>query len=603
MGDVYRARDTRLDRTVAIKVSKDQFSERFDREARAVAALNSPHICQLYDVGPNYLVMEFVDGTPLGRADSAERLLDIASQIAEGLTAAHAAGIVHRDLKPANILITPGGRVKILDFGLATAVPKTSTASDVTAAAVLTHAGMTVGTAAYMSPEPARGHSVDARSDLWALGVILYELLGGAAPFHAPDTRRLEQQIRAGYARRPLPASCPVGLQAIVARLLAPDVSRRYPAATAVHDDLVLASVGRPTAAEAAGFPACLDEAPTRRTMVPVVDVVDDPERTRRTLEQPADASPSAAAVPAAARPAVHPPRRPYRSHPVRTLLLLAALFLACNEVAVGFRAGRLGAAAATRDLDGLQDVWGQYDALSRRSYLRLGIVGLERTMTSRVQALADQVIANYRTSLPTVRERQWQIARDNLQRALVLAPANRFLKAELRYCEGHLHRIGGEAELARRRTDTASQQFTEAVSAFREAAELRRDWPDPFLGLARVFIYGLGDIDRATDAIREAKRLGYTPGDRETAQFADGYRARGDSLWRTARQLVDLPQEQEYLQRATEAYKQAHDLYERIPAFPGVAANLRRVTRAMEQLAERAQERAAIEGLTDPWR
>ena len=111
MGDVYRARDTRLDRTVAIKVSKEQFSERFDREARAVAALNNPHICQLYDVGPNYLVMEFVDGAPLGLVTSAEKLLDIASQIAEGLTAAHAAGIIHRDLKPANILITPRGQV------------------------------------------------------------------------------------------------------------------------------------------------------------------------------------------------------------------------------------------------------------------------------------------------------------------------------------------------------------------------------------------------------------------------------------------------------------------------------------------------------------
>jgi tetratricopeptide (TPR) repeat protein len=390
-------------------------------------------------------------------------------------------------------------------------------------------------------------------------------------------------------------------LQAIVARLLAPDVSQRYASATAVHDDLVLASEERPTAAEAAGFPACLDEAPTRRTMAPAGD--DDPERTRRTLERPASAASPASAAPFVVPPAAQPPRRTFRSHPVRSLLLLAALFLACNEVAVGFRAGRLGAAAVTRDLDGLQDVWGQYDALSRRSYLRLGIVGLERTMTSRVQALADQVIANYRTSLPTVRERQWQIARDNLQRALILAPANRLLKAELRYCEGHLHRIGGEAELARRRAEPASQQFTEAVSAFREAAELRRDWPDPFLGLARVFIYGLGDIDRATDAIREAKRLGYTPGDRETAQLADGYRVRGDSLWRTARQLVDLPQEQEYLQRANEAYKQAHDLYERIPAFPGVATNLRRVTRAMEQIAERAQERAAMEGLTVPWR
>src|ERR1700676_2773952 len=119
MGEVYRARDRRLDRTVAIKVSKEAFSERFEREARAVAALNHPNICQLYDVGPDYLVMEFVEGAPIASVDTTRKLLDIAVQIADGLAAAHAAGIIHRDLKPDNILIARDGRVRILDFGLA----------------------------------------------------------------------------------------------------------------------------------------------------------------------------------------------------------------------------------------------------------------------------------------------------------------------------------------------------------------------------------------------------------------------------------------------------------------------------------------------------
>src|SRR5260370_32201639 len=123
MGEVYKARDTRLDRAVAIKVSKDQFSERFEREARAVAALNHPHISQLYDVGPNYLVMEFVEGVPIRPPDSPRQLLDLAGQIADCLTAAHAAGIVHRHLKPGNILVTRGGQVKILDFRLALMAP------------------------------------------------------------------------------------------------------------------------------------------------------------------------------------------------------------------------------------------------------------------------------------------------------------------------------------------------------------------------------------------------------------------------------------------------------------------------------------------------
>src|SRR5690349_8028356 len=134
MGEVWKARDTRLDRIVAIKTSREQFSERFEREARAAAALNHPHICQLYDVGPNYLVMEFVEGAPIAAVDSSRKLLDIAVQIADGLAAAHSAGIIHRDLKPDNILITRDGRVKILDFGLAKVVTAGNPDDDATRA-------------------------------------------------------------------------------------------------------------------------------------------------------------------------------------------------------------------------------------------------------------------------------------------------------------------------------------------------------------------------------------------------------------------------------------------------------------------------------------
>ena len=133
MGEVWKARDTRLDRTVAIKVSKEQFSERFEQEARAVAALNHPHICQLYDVGPNYLVMEFVEGAPLKGPMPIEKAVEYAGQILEALDAAHRKGITHRDLKPANILVTKQG-IKLLDFGLAKQTGPTQE-TDVTKAA------------------------------------------------------------------------------------------------------------------------------------------------------------------------------------------------------------------------------------------------------------------------------------------------------------------------------------------------------------------------------------------------------------------------------------------------------------------------------------
>ena len=146
MGEVYKARDTRLDRIVAIKVSNEKFSDRFEVEARAVAALNHPNICQLHDVGPNYLVMEFVDGSPVAPTQSTRKLLDVAVQIADGMAAAHAAGFVHRDLKPANVLVTSEGRVKILDFGLAKTMVKPDDAEG-TQAQTITKPGEVAGTA------------------------------------------------------------------------------------------------------------------------------------------------------------------------------------------------------------------------------------------------------------------------------------------------------------------------------------------------------------------------------------------------------------------------------------------------------------------------
>src|SRR5690242_12953732 len=155
MGEVYKAHDPRLNRDVAIKVSAAQFSERFEREARSIAALNHPNICHLYDVGPNYLVMELVDGEPLQGPLPAEKALDYARQIADGLRAAHDRGIVHRDLKPANILLTPAGTVKILDFGLAKGTESSAAQSENSPTMTLSHtrAGMILGTAAYMAPE------------------------------------------------------------------------------------------------------------------------------------------------------------------------------------------------------------------------------------------------------------------------------------------------------------------------------------------------------------------------------------------------------------------------------------------------------------------
>ena len=217
MGEVYRAHDSRLGRDVAIKTSAAQFTERFEREARAVAALNHPNICTLHDVGPNYLVMEYVDGESPKGPLPLDEALRIARQIANALDAAHEKGIVHRDLKPGNIKVKADGSVKVLDFGLAkTMAPGTGglesadASHSPTISLAATQAGMILGTAAYMAPEQARGKSIDKRVDIWAFGVVLYELLTGERLFEGedmtetlasvvkqqPDLTKVPQQVR-----------------------------------------------------------------------------------------------------------------------------------------------------------------------------------------------------------------------------------------------------------------------------------------------------------------------------------------------------------------------------------------------------------------------
>jgi eukaryotic-like serine/threonine-protein kinase len=227
MGEVWKARDPRLNRDVAIKISAHQFTDRFEREARAIAALNHPNICTLYDVGLNYLVMEFVEGPTLAERIAQgpiplEEALGLAKQIADALEAAHEKGIVHRDLKPANIKIKPDGSVKVLDFGLAKSAEYAEVTSD--SPTMLSIPGMILGTAGYMSPEQARGQDVDKRADIWAFGVALYEMLTGRRLFEGGT---VSDSLAAVITREPDLTKVPAKVQRLLRRCLEKDPKRR----------------------------------------------------------------------------------------------------------------------------------------------------------------------------------------------------------------------------------------------------------------------------------------------------------------------------------------------------------------------------------------
>ena len=236
MGVVYKATDTKLHRTVALKFLPTSFSTdekakvRFMQEARAASSLDDPHICTIHDIaetddGKLFIVMSFYDGKTLKylleeRPPSMEEACGLVRQVAKGLTAAHEAGIVHRDIKPANIMVTGKGLVKVLDFGVA----KLGGISD------LTQAGSTIGTASYMSPEQARGEEVDARSDIWALGIILYELLAGRRPFAGGYEAAMVYSI-INETPDPLPDPVPEELAALVMKCLEKSPDDRYASA------------------------------------------------------------------------------------------------------------------------------------------------------------------------------------------------------------------------------------------------------------------------------------------------------------------------------------------------------------------------------------
>ncbi|MEN3336362.1 MAG: eukaryotic-like serine/threonine-protein kinase, partial [Acidobacteriota bacterium] len=417
MAAVFLAIDTRTDRRVALKlvsIEDDQDgrqileAERLGTKLQEAFCRVSRYVPTVFEYGTQdkyfFIAMEYLDGQNLsdvigGGALAPERAARVAIQLCEFLDAAIAfttmvdgetrGPLLHGDLKPRNIRVLGGDEIKVFDFGIAKALSlsRKVTRND-------------FGSTAYLSPERIETGDVDAQAEFWAVGVLLYEMVGGVQPFQAPDTRRLEQRIR---TRRPpvfFDGRCPAALEAVIAKLLAGNVSDRYGSATDIRQELQRFVAGEETHAHRDGWPAReSDEAATRRTHRPAPTAAE--EATRRTLREqppvPSTHEPAAPAGVARVAVATREGRRGRLRRLIRQALMVAALLIVLNEISVYSIAAGL-SRTVPQELDSLNEVWTQYDALSGRS-LGIGVHPLERVLVPQTVVLTDRTFARYRAA------------------------------------------------------------------------------------------------------------------------------------------------------------------------------------------------------------
>jgi hypothetical protein len=607
MGDVYFARDTTGGFSVALKLIEhaDDADTREGIEAeRRGAVLQArladidPHVVRIYDAGDAegffFVSMEYVEGEDLAERMGRERLeparvCEVALAVCETLGHAHDLqvsvngrefhGIVHGDIKPKNIRLAPDGDVRVLDFGIAKAL---------TLSRKLTRNEF--GSVPYASPERLDSGEVSPHSDLWSLSVMMYEMASGLKPYHAGTTEQLERMIRSRVPPPPPPDPCPEPLRRILVKALAPDESARYQSAHELARDLEAFRDGRPVA-------AAVDEDldATRRT---VRAAGGDDDATRRS-------APARASVAEPARPAT-PPRLPSKLGMtfrrtvagVTIALLIWGGYWMTSRYLLWHHGRDLDRRISAELVTDPDEIWTKWTELSGSNPSSFLLWGTRRTVRQQLVSAASHTIDAYRNNeTQPVYEKDWEKARLNLAHALELDPGDDSIRGRLRLVEGHLARINGTSR-------KSLALLNQAVEKFNEAQRLMPKSPDPQLGLARLYVYGLKDIDKAYQALGEAEHRHYKLGNREKSQLADGYRDRGDRLWWDSRNVRGLPQEKDQISRAADDYRHALELYQSIVPFANANAAIVRVQQSLESFNVRLQQIAAgvtIDGKPQP--
>ncbi len=605
MGRVFEADDPDYGRHVALKLI-DRGTDDDSRQIVAAEHLGAELQMRLCDADPRitsvlefgededyfYIVMEYVDGRDLSELNANEPIgypfaARIAKDVLEVLDHAHHfrtniegreyQGIVHGDIKPRNIRLTEVGQVKVLDFGIAKALSMTRSFTQ-----------NVFGSVQYSSPERLSSGEVTVSSDLWSVGVVLYELIARRPYFETQNGGRLEHIIRNYRERRPIPEACPDGLRAILERALAPDPAERYQSAVEFAEDLTgfrqALLAGEPFDPEATRRIARTSngDGETRKTSRDAE--TQDIEHTRRTSREPV-VPPAPTAIPPvpAARFAATPRKQGPRWGRIALLAFLlvfaaVGLFLA-NEYSVWNDARQLAHDLESERLQRLDVAWERYQGLGARSNVSWSLWSAQDALRKQLLGQADKAILEFRTAdSPSVMEADWVRVRGNVARALELAPGDKGVRGELRLIDGHLNRIRGTARKDPKLLEAARENFT-------EAAGLEPKSPDPWVGLSRLYVYSLHDIDKGEAAVKEAEKRGQEIGKKETALLGDGYRDRADRTYREAERASSSEEKNRYLDLARKDYERAKQLYESVIPWGGTAASLRRTNEAIERV------------------
>jgi serine/threonine protein kinase/tetratricopeptide (TPR) repeat protein len=614
MADVYLAHDTAFGYAVALKLiehSADRDTcdaieaERRGAGLQAHLAAIDPRVARVFDCGDIegffFVAMEYIDGQDLaelmhGGPLTPEFAADVAIAVAETLENAHnlqvavegrnIQGIVHGDIKPKNIRIDARGEVRVLDFGIAKALSLSRR---------LTRNEF--GSVPYASPERLDSGEVSAHSDLWSLAVMLYEMVTGLQPYQAANTELLDRMIRSHIPPPPPPDPCPEPLRRILVKSMAAQPAQRYQTARAFADDLIAFRGGEMVRAamdEPEPGPDT-DRDATRRTWRAAKTDYGETRRTGPSAHNDGETRrtsgplPAADAVPTVRTAAAKRPRTVFGTA-MRAIAVFALItFLIGVSAAISdyflYERGRgLERSIQTEQLTDPDQIWTKWTELSEHNPSSWILYWPRAAVKQKLVEAADHVIATYRNNeAQPIYQKDWERARTLLSRALSVDPTDT-VRGELRLVEGHLARINGTAH-------RDPQELQTAVEKFNEAQHLLPKSPDPQLGLARVYVYGFKDIDKANEAMQEAAKRGYQPGNREKAQLADGYRDRANRLFWDSRNVRDMPQEKDQIQRAADDYKHALELYQSIAPYGNATTQITAVQSSLESVNSRLQQ------------